>query len=993
MPQQQQQQQQQTQQQQLALPPRLTTSRTFDADSRAQSRASISSIRSLHSNTNNINNAASLLPASNAATISGLRPEDVIKLRRSLWRTSSPGAMSSPSLAAVPASTSGNTVTGTPRHRYSSFGYSLSAPSSPALSATFLEVDDNDGQGDGSYSNQQHETDLGTHLSRLDYDHRPSLEADTPVNDGNHHHHQHRHRVDSISSNSSSAGSDEGDESSDGRVKRSDDSPAATAATGKRPMLAGLFTAFQQPATERHRKRPPPRNNRDRQRRSPRASMATLLEPFASILSPPVSPVFESPPSTPRMAATNPVLAADTFDVKRHFLVTLAEALVKFGSPTYRIEYLLKQSSKSLKVHMRCSMLPNLLLMTYESPALDTETIILPIQQGYDLDKLYRANMLCSDLAKKTITIETAIDRLELLIDSPSYWPNWIFLIANIFCSFTISLLLFSGSLVDALLSALLSVVVSVLGFGANYSESFSYVYEISASLIVSVLTILLRISINGPSSPDPLQPSNAPSGGVHGVCFTGVALSSLMLLLPGLTIATSFVDLNSKNLISGAVRLIHGFVRILSLAFGLVCGYKIMTAFDKSYTYQLFQPCDPQRSLVHNLTLWIDVPLLAVLAISASIQLRASPRQFHIMTVAIFAAFWCNWVFSTILKVGNETTAAVSAFVVGLIANVYSRWTHHPSLAPLLAGITVLVPGGLGVRSSLSLLTQDPANPSTNTSAADNGSGLVMQMIVVAFSISLGILVSRFIRPVEGQLKTSRIVQLRRKIAEREREEMEIMAAAESATNPALARKRTVFRRRRSRPHAAGATGQQSDTDTDTTTPTDTHVAEQDLEAGLPADGAPVRHRRVRHDAATAATENDTDLEIDLDDDVADSVPVAFGTLTVSDKGYMREREYILVKLRLWLRRWEWQRRAGKRGKREKAKVEKWLKRYEALRLAAQQERVRRGQHPGGKLDSAAAYGGGLWRRVKHSVKYWWRKSGRPYRPAAEEDDSVGEK
>ncbi|KAI9218361.1 hypothetical protein BC828DRAFT_332735, partial [Blastocladiella britannica] len=382
---------------------------------------------------------------------------------------------------------------------------------------------------------------------------------------------------------------------------------------------------------------------------------------------------------------------------------------IKFGSPAYRMEYLLILASHTLKVAISCTMLPNLLLMTVEQGNGVNETVILTVKQGYDLDKLFQTNELCKALAAKSLTIEAAVDQLEDLIDAPATWSGPAYVLACGGCSAFVAPLAFGGSLADSVVAGVLGLLVGILDLLTGKLEALSYTYEVLAATLTSVF------GGNDPATQ---------------ICYTGVTLSTLFIILPGLSIATSFIELNSLNVISGTVRLATGLVKTLSLAFGILLGSRIAT---------LYSPCPSAGALTDwDHSQWIMPLFLILFALCQGVQLRASPRQFGIITVAVFVAFGISQVLTRI-SFGTEPTAAVAAFGVGVVGNVYSRISHNPGIAPILAGILMLVPGGLGVRSSLSLIA--PAVSASGTSGA-----VVVQMILISLCIALGVLCSRIV-------------------------------------------------------------------------------------------------------------------------------------------------------------------------------------------------------------------------------------------------------
>ncbi|KAJ1518128.1 hypothetical protein HMI54_002435 [Coelomomyces lativittatus] len=81
---------------------------------------------------------------------------------------------------------------------------------------------------------------------------------------------------------------------------------------------------------------------------------------------------------------------------------------------------------------------------------------------------------------------------------------------------------------------------------------------------------------------------------------------------------------------------------------------------------------------------------------------------------------------------------------MVGITSNIYSRFTKNPAIAPILSGVILLVPGSLGVRSSLALI---------DSSSFGNGSNFAFQVILTALSLSIGILASHVVSPIEAKV------------------------------------------------------------------------------------------------------------------------------------------------------------------------------------------------------------------------------------------------
>jgi hypothetical protein len=63
-----------------------------------------------------------------------------------------------------------------------------------------------------------------------------------------------------------------------------------------------------------------------------------------------------------------------------------------------------------------------------------------------------------------------------------------------------------------------------------------------------------------------------------HKLCYTALASSSVVLILPGFIVLTGSLELASRNIISGAVRICYSLIYSLFLGFGLSMGAEIFT-------------------------------------------------------------------------------------------------------------------------------------------------------------------------------------------------------------------------------------------------------------------------------------------------------------------------------------------------------------------------------------------------------------------------------
>ncbi|KAJ2627088.1 pheromone-regulated protein prm10 [Coemansia sp. RSA 1694] len=95
-------------------------------------------------------------------------------------------------------------------------------------------------------------------------------------------------------------------------------------------------------------------------------------------------------------------------------------------------------------------------------------------------------------------------------------------------------------------------------------------------------------------------------------------------------------------------------------------------------------------------------------------------------------------WLFKFHLKL-DDLAPVVASFVLGLVANIWSKFTGQTAYMIMLPGEMFLVPGSVGVRGFASLLIQDGG------SSGGQGAQLAIQMITTCLSIMMGLFASSF--------------------------------------------------------------------------------------------------------------------------------------------------------------------------------------------------------------------------------------------------------
>jgi len=208
-------------------------------------------------------------------------------------------------------------------------------------------------------------------------------------------------------------------------------------------------------------------------------------------------------------------------------------------------------------------------------------------------------------------------------------------------------------------------------------------------------------------------------------VCFFSVTLSSIVWFLPGLSLTIAIMELATKNMISGATRMFGALLTALELSYGITLGTKVVfwnTSLSDSAA------CTPQLSA------WLNIPFFIGTTVGFIILLNAHPHQWPPMILSSLTGYLASYFSANYFS--SDISTAIAAFVVGITGSLYGKYTHHPPLVSILAGILLQVPGSLGVRGFNAFIAQDVLS----------GTSTTFQMVYTGLAITVGLLLANLI-------------------------------------------------------------------------------------------------------------------------------------------------------------------------------------------------------------------------------------------------------
>jgi len=305
------------------------------------------------------------------------------------------------------------------------------------------------------------------------------------------------------------------------------------------------------------------------------------------------------------------------------------------------------------------------------------------------------------------LAVEDGIGLIRAIMKQKPLYSDWFKSVLLGIASFGCCGLFFGGGWTDMWVSLLLGFLVARIEFISAYAPSFSRVYEFFATFVVS---IIVRAVIQG----------------ITTLCYRAVVMSSIVFSLQGVTITLSFIDLMTKDLISGTTRLFYGLLISAMIGFAMDVSTSTYAALaQRTYDEVLADSdCGPERGVNPN---WYPL-LLIITTVSFNLLVEAHKNQLlqmELISIASYAVYYF-----TSDEVSSQLPTILAAFTAACLANLYCRFTGHPAIVYIIPTVFLLVPGSVAASSFYTVLTLD----------LQGGMNLAFSVVTGALAIAIGL-------------------------------------------------------------------------------------------------------------------------------------------------------------------------------------------------------------------------------------------------------------
>jgi len=198
-------------------------------------------------------------------------------------------------------------------------------------------------------------------------------------------------------------------------------------------------------------------------------------------------------------------------------------------------------------------------------------------------------------------------------------------------------------------------------------------------------------------------------------------------------------LELQSKNLVAGSVRMFYAIIYSLFLGFGITVGAALYGALDPNAT-----SATTCKNPMPRPWSFLFVPLFALCLLVAN---QARWRQAPVMVAIATAGYAVNYFSVERFASNPQVVSGLGALAIGILGNLYSRVGHGLAFAAMLPAVFVQVPSGLAAQGSIvaGIKNADALAKNYTWHSQDAINSTVLNLGFSMIQISIGLTVGLF--------------------------------------------------------------------------------------------------------------------------------------------------------------------------------------------------------------------------------------------------------
>ena len=360
---------------------------------------------------------------------------------------------------------------------------------------------------------------------------------------------------------------------------------------------------------------------------------------------------------------------------KIQLITRIGVSLHKYGANAQRLEASLITISTHLGLSGNFFSTPTYLMIAIDTDDEQINSHVRVTPGDTNLSSLQEVDALVDKLIKNEVSVDECLQRLAIIQSSPFHYLGIFQMMAYMFTSAALAIILQGGS-TEAILSFLLSFIVGFLAWTKQFNIKLNEIYEFFCSFLVMLSCFILS---------------------KNGVQFNyqTVLISSLIVIIPGLGLTTAMNELATQNLASGTARLMGALIDLFKISFGILLGMEVGKMYFGEIEMSSSIPLSP----------YMMIFALVIASLSFTIIFNAKLRDFGYVLMSGIIALSSLYIAQTHMT--QVLSIFIASFTVAFSSNLFARITNRPSAIMLVPGIIFLVPGSVGLKG-LNLIFQN---------------------------------------------------------------------------------------------------------------------------------------------------------------------------------------------------------------------------------------------------------------------------------------------
>ncbi|KAH0254518.1 DUF1212-domain-containing protein, partial [Aureobasidium melanogenum] len=324
-----------------------------------------------------------------------------------------------------------------------------------------------------------------------------------------------------------------------------------------------------------------------------------------------------------------------------------------YGAPTHRLETYMRMSARVLEVDAQFLYMPGCMICSFDDLSTHTtEVKMVRAGEGLNLGKLRDCHEVYKEVLHDRLGVDDATDRLNEIFNKEPHFNNWWMVFVSGLGTASVAPFAFNAGYLDLPICYVLGCIVGYLQVVSYRNEGVLNMFEVLATIITSFL-------------------SRAFASIGHGryFCFSALVQSSICLILPGWIVLRASLELQSKSMVSGSVRMVWAIIYSLLLGFGITIGTVLYGAIDKNAVSTT--TCSADREIGTH----IQLVFALIFSFSLCILNQAKWRQMPVMIIIALIGRLVSVGLGTKFKGNGQISATIAALAIGLAANLHSRF------------------------------------------------------------------------------------------------------------------------------------------------------------------------------------------------------------------------------------------------------------------------------------------------------------------------------